>query len=144
MSPLRFSTRVQVRIPEVDLAGIVYHGLYFGYFELARADYFKNLGVADVLRPSGLPAHVVHAEADYKSPARFDEVLVLEAGISEIGRTSYTFQYRVTGQADGRLVAEGRTVHVTLDMETWKPVPIPEAFRRLVRSFEGPSLEEKP
>jgi acyl-CoA thioester hydrolase len=83
---------------------------------------------------------IVHASADFRSPARFDDELVVHARISGFGRTSFTFEFAITNKADGRLVAEGRTVHVILDEKTWRPSPVPEEFRAAVRKFEGNAL----
>jgi acyl-CoA thioester hydrolase len=141
----RFSTGVRVRLPETDAFGIVFHGYFYTYFDVARMDYIRNLGLMEHIRPTGgLTNTIVHASADFRSPARFDDELVVHARISEFGRTSFTFQFAITHKAEGRLVAEGRTVHVILDEHTWRPTPVPEKFRAAVRKFEGPGLVEGP
>ncbi len=133
MSSFRFSTEIRVRLPEIDAAGVVYHGVFFTYFEVARSEYLKALGLPDVWKAPGVPTLIVHAEADFASPARFDDLLRVEARIAGIGRTSFTFEYRVAGE---RPVAAGRTVHVTVDPATWKPVPVPDGFRARIDAFE--------
>ena len=85
---------------------------------------------------------VVSTKADFRSPARFDDELVIHARISRFGRTSFTFEFRVTHKSENRLVAEGSSVHVVLDEKEWKPIPVPEGFRKLVRAFEGSALVE--
>jgi acyl-CoA thioester hydrolase len=133
-----FSTEVRVRLPETDAFGIVFHGYFFTYFDVARMDYLRNLGVLDEISPArGTTNVIAHADADFRSPARFDDVLVVQARISGFGRTSFTFEFRVMHKAENRLVAEGRTVHVCLDPGTWKPAPVPAGFRERVKRFEG-------
>ena len=140
-----FSTEVRVRLPETDAFGIVFHGYFFTYFEVARMDYLRNLGMADFIRPiSGASSAIVHADADYRSPGRFDDVLVVHARISEIGRTSFTFEFLVTHKREDRVVAEGKTTQVVLDEKSWRPVPVPEEFRLKVKAFEGSRLVERP
>jgi acyl-CoA thioester hydrolase len=137
-----FSTEIRVRLPETDAFGIVFHGCFFTYFDVARMDYLRNLGMLDASRPvGGLPAPVAHADADFRSPARFDDVLVVHARVSEIGRTSFRCEFRVSHKRENRLVAEGHTVQVVIDEKTWKPVPVPEEFRARVRQFEGESVK---
>ena len=143
MSAFRFSTEVRVRLPETDAFGIVFHGFYYTYFDVARMDYLRALGLRDTLRPAGTTSVIAHASADFRSPARYDDVLVVFARVSNFGRTSFTTQFEIRHKAEGRLVAQGRTVHVTLDDKTWKPIPVPEAFRITVREFEGNSLKER-
>jgi len=132
-----FSTEVRVRLPETDAFGIVFHGYFFTYFDVARMDYLRNLGVlGDISPENGATNTIAHADADFRSPARFDDVLVVQARIPSFGTTSFVFEFRVTHKADNRLVAEGRTVHVVLDPKSWKPSPVPAAFRLKVDKFE--------
>ena len=143
-SGYRFSTEVRVRLPETDAFGIVFHGYFYTYFDVARMDYLRKLGLMDHIRPmGGLTNTIAHASADFRSPARFDDELVVFARISGFGRTSFTFEFAITNKADGRLVAEGRTVHVILDEKSWRPTPVPESFRSAVRKFEGAGVKEK-
>jgi len=137
VSDFRFSTEVRVRLPETDAFGIVFHGYFFTYFDVARMDYLRNLGLMDVVRAGRASNLIVHVSADFKSPARFDDVLVVAARIAEIGKTSFTFRFLVTHKAEGRRVAEGKSVHVVVDDRTWRPAPVPQDFRTLVEKFEN-------
>jgi acyl-CoA thioester hydrolase len=137
VTEFKSSSEIRVRLPETDAFGIVFHGAYYTYFDVARMDYFRNLGLMDVVRAGRANNLIVHASADFRSPARFDDVLLVAARIAEMGRTSFTFRFRVAQKADGRLVAEGRTVHVMIDDGTWRPIPLPPDFRSLVSRFEA-------
>ena len=133
-----FSTEVRVRLPETDAFGIVFHGYFYTYFDVARMDYLRNLGVLDYISPAkGTTNAIVHASADFRSPARFDDVLVVEAAIPKFGTTSFEFHFRVIHKAENRLVAEGKTVHVVLDPATWRPTPVPKDFRDRIERFEN-------
>lgn len=139
-----FSTEVRVRLPETDAFGIVFHANFFTYFDVARVDYLRNLDALRFISPeSGCRNVLAHAGADFRSPARFDDVLVVHARISTIGRSSLTFEFLAMHKKENRVVAEGKTVLVTLDTREWKPVPVPEEFRDLVRRFEGTALQER-
>ncbi len=132
-----FSTEVRVRLPETDAFGIVFHGCFYTYFDVARMDYLRNLGVLDTISPTkGTTNTIVHASADFRSPARFDDLLVVQAAIPKFGTTSFEFTFKVIHKTENRLVAEGRTVHVVLDPATWRPTPVPAAFRERVEKFE--------
>ena len=134
---LKFSVEVRVRLPETDAMGIVFHGCFYTYFDVARMDYLRNLRLLDSFRTGETKNLVAHASADFRSPARFDDVLVVHAGVSAIGNTSLTFSFRVTNKADARLIAEGKTVHVMIDPQSWHPVRVPEDFRKAIQSYEG-------
>ena len=139
----KFSTEIRVRLPETDSLGVVYHGCFLTYFDVARMDYLRSLGLLEKFRRGESLNLVVHASADFRSPARFDEVLVVHVRVRRIGDTSVHFDFRVTLKADGRLVAEGRSVHTFIDSATWEPRRVPEDFRAAVQAFEGSPLDEK-
>ena len=139
----RFSTGVRVRLPETDAFGVVYHGYYFTYFDVARMDYLRAIGLMDVVKSGRASNLIVHTAADFKAPGRFDEELTVRARISDIGTTSFTFEFQVERKAGGELVATGRSVHVSVDQKTLRPVPVPDELRAAVRAYEGPSLKEK-
>ena len=74
-----FSTDVRVRLPETDAMGIVFHGNFFSYLEVGRVDYLRNLGLAEGVRPiRDFENVVVSAHLDFKSPARFDDPLIVD------------------------------------------------------------------
>ena len=139
----KFATEVRVRLPETDALGVVYHGTFLTYFDVARMDYLRGLGLLEPFRSGESLNLVVHASADFRSPARFDDVLVVRAGIRKIGESSVTFEFEVDHKKDGRRVAEGRSVHAFIDSKTWKSTRVPESFRQPVRVFEGADLDEK-
>lgn len=139
----KFSSEIRVRLPETDSLGVVYHGCFLTYFDVARMDYLRGLGLLDPFRRGESLNLVVHASADFRSPARFDDVLVVHVRVRRIGETSVHFEFRVTLKADGRLVAEGRSVHSFIDSKTWQPTRVPDEFRAAVRAYEGSALDEK-
>lgn len=137
-----FSAEIRVRLPETDAVGVVYHGTFFTYFDVARMDYLRQLGLLEQFRAGQSLNLVVHASADFRSPARFDDVLVVHVRVHRIGDSSVGFEFKVNQKTDGRLVAEGKSVHSFIDSRTWKPTRVPESFRQAIRAFEGPALEE--
>jgi acyl-CoA thioester hydrolase len=132
-----------VRLPETDSLGVVYHGCFFTYFDVARMDYLRGLGLLEQFRKGESLNLIVHASADFRSPARFDDVIVVHVRVRRIGESSVTFEFQVTAKQDGRLVSEGRSVHSFIDSKTWQPTRVPDEFRSAVRAYEGSALDEK-
>ena len=143
MSDFRFAADVRVRLPETDAFGVCYHGSFFTYFDVARMDYLRAAGLMDVVKAGRASNLIVHSSADFKSPAGFDDLLTVRARVAELGSTSFTFEFRVERKEDGALVATGRSVHVTIDAATRRPVPLPDELRQAVRRVEGPALRER-
>ncbi|NUN49123.1 MAG: acyl-CoA thioesterase [Candidatus Brocadiae bacterium] len=140
----RFSTEIRVRLPETDAMGIVFHGAFFTYLEVGRMDYLRNLGLAGShAQPIRDFANVVaRACCDFRSPAHFDDPLIVHARIAEIRRTSFRFDFLIVHKQEARVVAEGHTVHVAIDPGTGRPIPVPENFRERIRRFEGAALKD--
>lgn len=127
--------------------GVVFHGYFFTYLEVGRMDYLRNLGLSDPSGGSGRPIRdfanlVVRAACDFRSPARFDDPLVIFVRVAGIGRSSFRFQFRIVHKRENRLIAEGESVHVAIDESSWRPVDVPKAFRDAIRAYEGGALEE--
>ena len=132
-----FNTEVRVRLPETDAMGIVFHGTYFTYLEVGRVDYLSNLGLTEGNRPiKDFESVVVCAHLDFKSPARLHDLILIEVCTREIGRSSFTFQFRLRHKSENRLIAVGHTTHCALDRE-FQPIRVPDHFREEIGTFEG-------
>lgn len=81
----KFSLRVYYE--DTDLAGIVYYANYLKYIERARSELLRELGIsqAEMKERDGLVFVVARVEADYVSPARYDDELVVETRVKRIG-----------------------------------------------------------
>lgn len=116
LDPARASTRtpMRVRFVETDLMGIVHHASYFTYFEHGRVEWLRARAVtyADWAN-KGIHLPVVEAHAEYKSPARFDDELVVETTLAELRTVSLKFTYRI--ERAGTLVATGHTRLACID-----------------------------
>jgi acyl-CoA thioester hydrolase len=138
----RHASEFRVRLDETDAMGVAFHGSYFSWFDAARMDYVRALGLMPRLLAGGLANLVVRAEADFRAPARLEDLVVVRARIERIGRSSFAFRFRVERKPDGTLLAEGGSVHAMIDPATRAPVPVPDDVRAAVRAFEGSALSE--
>jgi acyl-CoA thioester hydrolase len=130
--------RTRVIYGDTDQMGVVYYANYFRYFELSRSEYFRALGGnyrALEQRGYGLP--VVEANASYRSPARYDEVLIIEVVLAELRRASLRFEYVVRRESDGRVLVTGSTTHACLG-PAGKPTGLPP---EVVRLLGAPSVD---
>jgi acyl-CoA thioester hydrolase len=125
--------RIRVIYGDTDQMGVVYHANYFRYFEFSRSEYFRARGGSyREMEREGLALPVVEATASYKSPARYDDVLLVRPHVSEVKRVSLTFTYEIfrEGGSDTPLCT-GRTVHACVSREG-RPTRLPEALVRLL------------
>ena len=132
-----FNTQVKVRLPETDAMGIVFHGNYFPYLEVGRVDYLLNLDLAEGLKPiREFENVVVAAHLDFKSPARLHDLLRIDVCTREIGKSSFTFGFRIRHMNENRVVALGYTTHCAID-EDFRPIEVPQNFRATIARYEG-------
>lgn len=106
----RSVVRLRVRFYETDLMGIVHHGSYVAYLEVARVEWLRRRGVAYAeWARNGLHLAVVDLSLQYRAPARFDDEIDVEATLADRRAASIRFDYRLVRAADGALLAEGST-----------------------------------
>lgn len=101
---------IEIRIyyEDTDCGGVVYYANYLKYFERARTQYLEDrrLSVMDLMN-AGRVFVVVHAEIEYRAPARYGETLEIETTISEMNPAAMTFSHVVRERQSRRLVVEG-------------------------------------
>jgi acyl-CoA thioester hydrolase len=109
---------VRVYYDDTDCGGVVYYANYLRYFERARTHYLEERGVSVVgLVEEGTQFLVVHAELDYRSPARYAEILTIDTKLTQTGRSSLTFTHVIRERTSGRVVVEGSAKLVTVDLQ---------------------------
>ncbi len=122
-------TEIRVRYQETDNMGVVYYANYLVWFEVARTEYLRSLGIAyRDLEEKGIYLIVASAGCQYKSPARYDDIVRVKTWISELRNTSLRFDYKL--HVASRLVATGESIHVFTN-RSFKPMRIPEEVKKL-------------
>lgn len=117
--------------------GIVYYAEYLHFFERSRNEYIRQLGMSYAeIEARGIYLPVREVSCRYRSPARYDDLLLIHAGISEMGRASLRFVYEIWDTGKTHLIAEGTTQHALTNPQG-KPVPAPEWFVRLISGSAG-------
>jgi acyl-CoA thioester hydrolase len=109
---------MQIRIyyEDTDCGGVVYYANYLKYFERGRTAYLETRGLSVAgLRDQGTQFMVVHAELDYRSPARYGDTLTIDTNLAAVGQASITFAHVLREQTSGRLVVRGSAKLVTVN-----------------------------
>lgn len=123
---------VRVRYAETDQMGVAHHASYFVWFEAGRTEFIRQRGRSYAqLEEDGWLLVVVEAGCHYRHPARYDDLLTVRTRLRDLGAARLSFSYDVLRQTDGRLLADGYTVHAAVDR--WGRVRrIPLSIRRLL------------
>ncbi len=99
---------IQIYYEDTDCGGVVYYGNYLKYFERARTHYLEERGLSVArLMKEGTVFVVVHAEVDYRSPARYGDRLIIETVVSSMTAASFTFSHVIRERESQRVVVEG-------------------------------------
>jgi len=110
------AVREKVRFAETDMMGVVHHANYFRWFEVGRVEYLRQAGIYLLeLMAQGIVFPITDVSCQYKASAQFDDTISIETTMAELSRAKMVFTYRVIREADGKLLAEGRTQNVFTD-----------------------------
>jgi acyl-CoA thioester hydrolase len=138
-APFKFSARTRVGFSDTDAQGIVYYGRYNPYFDIARVEYLRALGL---LHRHGPGNFVMRAnDVEYYAPARFDDEIEVWTRVARIGRTSVTFNFTAYRVPDEALMVTAHQTLVYVDRDEHKAMPVPDDYRTAVIAFEGDDVE---
>ena len=135
-------TPARVRYAETDQMGIVYYANYLVWFEIGRVELLRSLGLAyaQMETDHGLILPVIEASCRYRSPARYDDEILIETRPALLRGSVLKFAYRILRKApegdNHKVLAEGETVHVVC-AEHLKRKPLPEQYATALRSLMG-------
>ena len=143
-SRFRFHHDIRVRFADTDLQSIVFNANYLTYYDVAWTEYFRAIGYEwkDLLA-LGVDTVLARTTMEFKSPARFDEILEVHTRISKIGTTSLTFEFAIYPQGEDRLINSATSLYVCVDPKKLTSTPIPDKLRRSIVQFEGDNLENQ-
>lgn len=132
-----FYWHARVYYEDTDASGVVYHANYLRYFERGRTEWLRNMGFSqqDINATSGVVFTVANVEVDFVRPARLDDDLVVTVVVEHMRRASLTFGQALTRKADGELLARARVRVGCVDVTTFRPCALPEAFVAYVESL---------
>ncbi|MBS1820446.1 MAG: acyl-CoA thioesterase [Acidobacteria bacterium] len=129
--PTIVESRVRVRYAETDQMGVVYHANYLVWFEVGRVEFIRSLGLnyKAMEREDGVGIAVADVSARYKSPARYDDELVIQTRLLAARGAVVKFGYRIVRAADSALLCEGETMHVVVGKDM-KKARLPEKYAK--------------
>ncbi len=134
-------TEIRVRYAETDQMGIVHHSNYLIWFETGRSELCRSRGFSykEMEKDNALMV-VAESYCRYKSPAHYEDVLVIRTQVAEIRSRAIRFIYEIVRPADAALLAEGETLHLVTD-ENKKVRQIPEIYKEklLAETIDGAS-----
>jgi acyl-CoA thioester hydrolase len=128
-------TTVRVRYGETDQMGYVYYGFYAMYYEVARVESLRKLGLTyKALEAQGIIMPVLENKSKYIAPAYYDELLRIVCVVREKPGVRIRFNYEIFNE-ENKLIHVGETLLVFVDRRTSKPCPPPDAMKKVLEPF---------
>ena len=127
--------QLRVRYADTDQMGYVYYGNYAAYYEVARVESFRHLGYAyRELEAAGVMMPVLELKINYLLPAKYDDLLTIKVTIPELPKAKIKYLYEVRNE-EGTLLNQGETSLVFINMNSGKPVRMPEVMSKLLSPY---------
>ena len=129
-------TRIRVRYAETDQMGIVYHGNYFTYFESARVESIRYLGLTYAeMEKTGVIMPVVEAQCRYLRPALYDDLLTVKVILKELPvHHKIEFHHEVFNEK-GELLATAKVILYFMEAKTMKRTTMPETLLKQLAPY---------
>ena len=137
-----FEIPIRVYIEDTDAGGIVFYGNYLRFFERARTDFLRSVGIE---QSSTIEANLIfvvrHVSVDYKLPARLDDLLSVSCAVKMIRPMRVVFRQSATRSSDGANLVNGEVEVVAVSVDTLKPRALPEKLlNALQMTVESPDV----
>jgi len=131
----RSETFVRVRYGETDQMGYLYYGNYAAYYEVARVESLRQLGLTyKAIEENGVMMPVLENHSKYLAPARYDELLKIETVVREKPGIRIRFEYEFFNE-ENKLIHQGETLLVFVNIKTNRPCRAPGELEQVLSKF---------
>jgi acyl-CoA thioester hydrolase len=128
-------TQIRVRYAETDQMGYVYYGNYASYYEVARVESLRQLGLSyRDLEETGIIMPVIENTSRYIKPGKYDELLTVKVVIKKKPGFKVIFNYEIFNE-ENILINIGETKLAFIDTSTNKPCRIPEEMDKVLSEY---------
>lgn len=125
-------TCIRVRYAETDQMRYVYYGNYAMYYEVARVESLRQLGLTyKELEAMGIIMPVLENHSEFILPALYDELLKIVVTIPEKPTVRIRFHCEIFNE-EGKLIHKGQTLLAFVNQKTGRPCRPPEAFQNVL------------
>ena len=129
-------TDIRVRYADTDKMQFVYNGKYLEYFEVGRTELLRNAGLAySEVEEAGYQLPLIETGIQYKKPAVYDDILEVEAIVSELYSAKVHIDYIVRKKNSGEIIASGFTDHLFIKEDTKKPTRPPQIYIEALKKY---------
>ena len=133
---MKYEKKIRVQYYETDAMGIVHHSNYIRYFETARTEFLRDSGCPyNDIEKSGIYMPVLSVYAKYKTPAVYDEEIIIVCWITKIKGASMELNYEVRSAEDDTIHVTGVSTHAFTD-HNLRPVKLKTYAPKIYEFFK--------
>jgi acyl-CoA thioester hydrolase len=136
LADFRHHCPVTTRWADNDAYGHVNNVAYYAFFDTAVNKWLIAQGALDIERSPAIGI-VVETGCRYRKPLSYPQDVVVGLRLARLGTSSVRYELAVFGAGDEEAAAEGHFVHVYVDRETRRPVPVPDGLRRALAALSN-------
>lgn len=128
-------TKIRVRYAETDQMGYVYHGNFATYYEVARVEMLREMGLPyKKLEDRGVRMPVLSLQCDFIAPARYDDLITVKVTVTQKPSVKMFFSFEVFNE-NNVLLNTGKMILVFVDAATGKPCRCPIEITELFEQY---------
>ena len=130
-----YTTKLRVRYGETDQMGYMYYGNYAEFYEVARVEMLRSLGMSyKEMEESGVMMPVVELHCKYLKPALYDEEISIKVILKAMPRARMHFYYELYNEQN-ELINTGETLLVFVNMQTKRVCFLPKDLSNKLKSY---------
>jgi len=120
--------KIRVRYAETDQMGVVHHGNYALYLEMARIEWLRKLGISyKKMEQDGIALPVVSLSVKYKKSIEYDDVITVKTSLKKVPTARVEFEYEISNDSS-QILSTANVVLVFVDLKTNRPTRPPKYF----------------
>ena len=128
--------QLRTRYAETDQMGVIYYGTYATYYEVARVEAFRKMGISykEMETKEGIMMPVVENKSAYLLPVHYDELLTIRVIIPKMPTVKMLYKYEFYNEA-GKLVHTGETLLCFMRMDNNRPCRPPKSILTIMEKY---------
>lgn len=125
----------RVAYPDTDQMGTVHHSNYVKYYEVARWELFRSIGIPyHEVEQAGFMLPVITMQFKFIKTTHYDELLTVKTTLKATKGVRIWFTYKLYNEAN-ELINEAETELAFVGRNTWKPCPVPDFVSEAIKKF---------
>ncbi|NKF24180.1 tol-pal system-associated acyl-CoA thioesterase [Solimonas marina] len=131
---------IRVYYEDTDVSGVVYHANYLRYFERARTEWLRGLGLGQerLMAELGVAFTVAGMEIDFRLPARLDDALQVRSEVVQVRRASLVFEQTLVRPPETAVLTRARVRVGCVDAKRFRPMALPAELQAAIAAAQEP------